>query len=123
MGDIVPLDEGKIKNQLGEMIQQSVEDTLNSMLDAEANQITNAHRYERTENRADTQAGYYTRKLMINSGSSVQVRRDRLLAAFFLPLVSPYYIRKFLSKFCKCATRFIKWNPKSMVTCFSFGNF
>lgn len=40
MGNIVQLNEGEIKNQLGEMVRQSVEDTLNSMLDAEADQIT-----------------------------------------------------------------------------------
>ena len=54
MGNIVQLNEGEIKNQLGEMVRQSVEDTLNSMLDAEADQITNAHRYERTEGQGDT---------------------------------------------------------------------
>ena len=37
-------------------------------LDAEADEITQAHKYERTENRADTRAGHYHRKLMTKAG-------------------------------------------------------
>ncbi len=54
MGDTVHLDSGEIKKQLSEMVRQSVVDTLNSMPDAEADQIINAHRYERTEGQGDT---------------------------------------------------------------------
>lgn len=68
MGKIVQLNEGEIKNQLGELVRQSVEDTLNAMLDAEADQITKAHRYERTEERVDKRAGHYTRKLLTKAG-------------------------------------------------------
>ena len=68
MGEIIRLDEGEIKQQLGEMVRQSVEETLNAMLDAEADQITQAHRYERTESRTDTRAGHYSRKLVTKAG-------------------------------------------------------
>ena len=50
MADIIQFNQEEIKSQLGEMVRQSVEDTLNAMLDAEADQITQAHKYERTEN-------------------------------------------------------------------------
>ena len=53
MGNIVQLNEAEIKIQLGEMVRKTVEDTLNTMLDEEADKITQAHRYERSENRAD----------------------------------------------------------------------
>ena len=66
MGEIIHLNEPEIKQQLGEMVRKSVEETLNAMLDAEADDITQAHRYERTESRADTRAGHYTRKLTTN---------------------------------------------------------
>ena len=63
MGEIIHLNEPEIKKQLEGLVREKVEETLNSMLDAEADQITKAHRYERTDERADTQAGHYTRKL------------------------------------------------------------
>ena len=68
MGNIVQLNEAEIKTQLGEMVRKTVEDTLNAMLDEEADKITQAHRYERSENRADTRAGHYTRKLVTKAG-------------------------------------------------------
>ena len=46
----------EVKNQLGKMVLETIEQTLNTMLDAEADEITQAHKYESTENRADTRA-------------------------------------------------------------------
>lgn len=37
---IIQLNEGIIKEELGEMVRQSVEDTLNAMLEEEADQLT-----------------------------------------------------------------------------------
>ena len=68
MGEIIHLKEEEIKAELGEMVRKTVEDTLNAMLDAEADEITQAHRYERTEERADTRAGHYHRKLVTKAG-------------------------------------------------------
>lgn len=80
MGDIVQLNEGEIKNQLGEMVRKTVEETLNNLLDAEADQITQAHRYERCENRADTRAGHYSRKLVTKAGEvSLKIPKLRKL--------------------------------------------
>ena len=56
---IIQLNEGAIKQELGELVRQSVEDTLNAMLDEEADRLTNATRYERSEDRLDTRAGHY----------------------------------------------------------------
>ena len=36
MGEIIHLNEPEIKQQLGELVRKSVEETLNAMLDAEA---------------------------------------------------------------------------------------
>ena len=46
----------------------SVEETLNKMLDAEADQLANAGKYERTAARKDTRAGHYKRKLCTKAG-------------------------------------------------------
>jgi putative transposase len=45
-----------------------VEETLNAMLDAEADQLCGAARYERSEARQDTRAGSYERRLQTNAG-------------------------------------------------------
>ena len=68
MADIIQLNQEEIKSQLGDMVRKLVEDTLNTMLDAEADQITQAHKYERTDTRQDTSAGHNTRKLKPKDG-------------------------------------------------------
>jgi transposase-like protein len=45
-----------------------VEETLNQLLDAEADRLVQAERYERTDARKDTRAGSYNRKLQTKSG-------------------------------------------------------
>ena len=68
MGEIIRLDTAEVKKQLGEMVLGTVEQTLNAMLDAEADEITQAHKYERTESRADTRVCHDHRKLMTKAG-------------------------------------------------------
>ena len=65
---IITLNEQSLKNQLGELVRNSVEETLNKLLDAEADQLTNAARYERNAERKDTRAGHYQRKLTTKAG-------------------------------------------------------
>jgi len=60
---IVQLNEQVIKTEIKELVRQSVQEALNSLLDAEADRLTNAKKYERTEGRQDTRAGHSTRKL------------------------------------------------------------
>ena len=93
MGNIVQLNESEIKNQLGEMVRKSVEDTLNSLLDAEADQITKAHRYERTGERLDTRAGHYTRKLVTKAGE-VQLKVPKLRKLPFETAIIERYKRR-----------------------------
>jgi putative transposase len=47
----------EIKNHLDRVVRGSVEETLNALLDAEADWLCNAQRCERTEARRDTRAG------------------------------------------------------------------
>jgi len=68
VGKVVRIDERLIKTQIGELVKDSLEDTLNSLLDAEADELCGAKRYERGENRKDTRAGHYTRKLATKAG-------------------------------------------------------
>jgi len=68
MGKVIQIDESQIRKHLGEFVRGSVEETLNQLLDAEADQLCNAARYERTAARQDTRAGYYKRKLHTKAG-------------------------------------------------------
>ena len=80
MGDIIQLNQAEIKGQLKDLVRGTVEETLNKLLDEEADRITNAHRYERNEERQDTRAGHYTRKLLTTSGEvNLKVPKLRVL--------------------------------------------
>ena len=59
LNKVIQIDEEKIHQHLGDLVRGTVEETLNQLLDAEANQLCNAARYERTEARKDTLAGHY----------------------------------------------------------------
>ena len=48
MEEIIHLNEPEIMQQLGERVRKSVEETLNVLPDAEADEITQAYKYERT---------------------------------------------------------------------------
>jgi putative transposase len=62
--NIIQLNEEAIKDELGTLVRNTVEETLNALLEQEADQLTNAKRYERTEDRVDTRAGHFERKLL-----------------------------------------------------------
>lgn len=67
-GEIIRFNEGAIKDHLGEMVRSTVEETLNKMLDAEADVLCNAEKYQRSDARRDTRAGHYQRKLHTKAG-------------------------------------------------------
>ena len=48
---IVTLNEEVIKGEIRELVRGSVEETLNNLLEAEADKLTQARRYERSEDR------------------------------------------------------------------------
>jgi transposase-like protein len=59
LGDVIAINEGLIKNHLDKIVKTTVEETLSAMLDAEANQLCGAKRYEHSADRVDTRAGHY----------------------------------------------------------------
>lgn len=58
---IVQLNEEVIKGQLKEMVRGSVEETLNELLEQEAEKLTQAARYERNETRQGYHSDHYDR--------------------------------------------------------------
>ena len=65
---IIQLNEETVKSELKEMVRNSVEETLNELLNKEAEELTNAAKYERTESRQGYRSGHYSRKLTTTSG-------------------------------------------------------
>lgn len=90
---IIHLNEALLKDQLGHLVKSTVEETLNSLLDAEANRIANAARYERSEERQDTRAGYYNRKLLTKAGE-VNLKVPRLRHLPFETAIIERYRRR-----------------------------
>ena len=67
--NIIQLNEQVIKTELKDLVKQSVEETLNSLLDQEAEELTHAEKYERTNARKGYRSGHYTRNLQTTSGN------------------------------------------------------
>src|SRR6186713_3583526 len=78
MGQVIQIDEARIRDHLGEMVRGTVEETLNAMLDAEADRLCGAGRYVRSEARKDTRAGSYERSLETRAGQvGLKIRKLR----------------------------------------------
>jgi transposase-like protein len=93
---LIQLNEGAIKQELGDLVRQSVEDTPNALLDEEADRLTNARRYERTGTRQDTRAGYYNRNLLTKAGN-VKLKVPKLRTLPFETAIIQRYQRKEIS--------------------------
>jgi len=65
---VLRLDSAKVESHLDGKVRQAVQDVLNGMLQAEAEALCNARRYERNPDRQDTRAGQYQRKLQTKAG-------------------------------------------------------
>ena len=57
LNNVITIDDERIKSHLDRVVRATVEETLNALLDAEADRLCNAQRYERSEARRDTRAG------------------------------------------------------------------
>ena len=90
---ILKVDEKAVQSHLDEVVRQSVEDTLNGMLDAEADHLCQAKRYERTPDRADTRAGSYERSLHTKAGE-VTLRMPKLRSLPFETQIIERYRRR-----------------------------
>lgn len=77
---VIRIEEEKIRSHVGEVVRETVEQTLNGLLQAEADELCGAKRYARSPERLDTRAGHYHRKLQTQAGEvSLQVPRLRNL--------------------------------------------
>ena len=89
----IQIDEAQIHAHLDGIVRQTVEDTLNALLDAEADELCGARRYERSDNRKDTRAGCYQRKLHTKAGE-VELKVPKLRTLPFETAIIERYRRR-----------------------------
>jgi len=90
---IIQINEQLVQSQLTEVVRGTVEETLNALLDAEADRLCAAQRYERTEARKDTRAGSYQRTLDTKAGR-VKLKVPRLRQLPFETAIIERYKRR-----------------------------
>jgi putative transposase len=68
MKSVVKVDEAEVRAHVDTVVRDTVEAALNGMLEAEADRLCRAKRYERSPERTDTRAGRYDRCLQTKAG-------------------------------------------------------
>ena len=91
--NIIQLNQELIHTELKDLVKNSVEETLNAMLDAEANKLVNAERYARDEQRPGYRAGHYDRSLTTTAGQ-VNLRVPKLKGVAFETAIIERYRRR-----------------------------
>ena len=90
---VIAVDEEELRSHVSEVVRQSVEETLNGLLDAEADTLCQARRYERNADRASTRAGHYERNLQTKAGT-VQLKVPKLRHMPFETAIIERYRRR-----------------------------
>lgn len=91
--EVVRIDFGNLKKDLGGFVRGTVEEAINGLLDAEAEQICNAKRYERSDERSAHRSGHYERKLHTAAGE-VRLKVPKLRGASFETQIIERYRRR-----------------------------
>ena len=92
LSNIIKIDHAKLQSHLDQMVRTTVEQTLNDLLDAEADRLCNAKRYEHVEERTDQRAGHYTRTVHTRAGP-VELKMPKLRKATFETVIIERYRR------------------------------
>jgi transposase-like protein len=93
LSNVIRIDDDRVREHLGRIVRGTVEETLNTMLDAEADRLCNAGRYERTEARRDQRSGSYDRKLQTKAGE-VRLKVPKLRRQTFETAIIERYRRR-----------------------------
>src|SRR3984957_12487870 len=92
MGQVIQIDESRMGSSWRD-VRGTVEATLNALLDAEADRLCGAGRYERTQGRQDTRAGSYERSLHTVAGE-VNLKVPKLRRQTFETAIIERYRRR-----------------------------
>jgi putative transposase len=77
---VIRIEADKFRSHVDEVVRETVEQTLNGLLEADADELCGAERYARSPERLDTRAGHYDRKLQTKAGErTLNVPRLRSL--------------------------------------------
>jgi len=90
---LIEIDQGQLRQHVDGLVRDAVEDTLNALLDAEADALCNAKRYERSPDRTDYRAGSYQRRFHTKAGA-VELHVPKLRRATFESQVIERYRRR-----------------------------
>ncbi len=90
---VVEINEARLQSGLSEMVRGTVEETLNALLDKEAEELCGARRYERSVARLDTRAGHYRRQLQTKAGE-VELKVPKLRTLKFETAIIERYQRR-----------------------------
>jgi transposase-like protein len=90
---VIQIDDGRLKSGLSELVRGTVEETLNALLDQEADALCGAGRYERSVERVDTRAGHYSRNLETKAGA-VELKMPKLRELKFETAIIERYKRR-----------------------------
>ena len=93
LGNVIRIDDERVRDHLGRIVRGTVEETLNAMLEAEADRLCNAERYERTQARRDQRSGSYERKLQTKAGQ-VTLKVPKLRVQTFETAIIERYRRR-----------------------------
>src|SRR5919109_3681795 len=93
LSNVIRIDDERVREHLGRIVRGTVEETLNAMLEAEADRLCNAGRYERTEARRDQRSGSYDRKLQTKAGE-VKLKIPKLRQQTFETAIIERYRRR-----------------------------
>jgi putative transposase len=95
-GQMIEINQAEVRQQVDGLVRQTVEETLNALLDAEADQLCGAGRYERSADRVDTRAGSYDRSLQTKVGE-VKLKVPKLRTLPFESAIIERYRRREVS--------------------------
>jgi putative transposase len=93
LSNVIRFDDERVREHLGHIVRGTVEETLNAMLEAEADRLCNAERYERTQARRDQRSGRYERKLQTKAGQ-VTLKVPKLRVQTFETAIIERYRRR-----------------------------
>src|SRR3984893_12850019 len=93
LNNVITIDDERIRSHLERVVRGTVEETLNALLDAEADRLCNAQRYERSAARRDTRTGYYECNLQTKAGE-VRLKVPKLRQQTFETAIIERYRRR-----------------------------
>ena len=91
--NIIQIDQHMFETRLDRLVSEKMTQILNAMLDAEADEITGAARYERKEGRKAFRAGHYERTITAKAGR-LELKVPKLKGAIFESAVIERYRRR-----------------------------